>query len=435
MRIIAEDLVGLAEALEAGALTSAALVERALRRYAETEPQIHAFAWLDAARAQHFATVSDERRRTRGAVGPLEGIPIGVKDIFDTAGIPTENGSALFAGRVPEATLPGGAIGRGGGRDRARKDRQRGARLPDAGAHAQSVGPVAHAGRLVDGIRRGRRRGRRPGGDRLADERLGHPPRGVLRRRRLQADRGSHPDRRRVRVLAHARSRRRVREKRARRRPVRGDPRRRDGARAARGPRPDAAFRRAAHQRVGARVGRDARALPGRRRCAGPRRRTGGVAEAACGSRRRAAHPAHGDAVRGRSGGAPEGRATTRDRERVRARAARRRRAHRLPRVREALAARDRLVASFLDWASEYDAILTPPAVGEAPTPDTTGDPRFCSRWSLVGAPAITIPTGLGPNRLPLGLQLVGAPGDDERLLAAAAWAEAMLPSIGAPPL
>ena len=81
------------------------------------------------------------------------------------------------------------------------------------------------------------------------------------------------------------------------------------------------------------------------------------------------------------------------------------------------------------------DVFLTPPAIGEAPTPETTGDPRFCSRWSLVGAPAITIPTGLGPHRLPLGLQLVGAPGDDERLLSAAAWAEAMLPSIGAPPL
>jgi len=101
----------------------------------------------------------------------------------------------------------------------------------------------------------------------------------------------------------------------------------------------------------------------------------------------------------------------------------------------QALTARDRLVAAFLDWASAYDAILTPPAIGEAPTPETTGDPRFCSRWSLVGAPAITIPTGLGPNRLPLGLQLVGAPGDDERLLTAAAWAEAMLPSIGEPPL
>ena len=79
--------------------------------------------------------------------------------------------------------------------------------------------------------------------------------------------------------------------------------------------------------------------------------------------------------------------------------------------------------------------MLTPPAIGEAPGPETTGDPRFCSRWSLVGAPAITIPTGLGPNGLPLGLQLVGAPDDDARMLAAAAWAEAHLTSPGAPPI
>src|SRR2546428_818806 len=102
---------------------------------------------------------------------------------------------------------------------------------------------------------------------------------------------------------------------------------------------------------------------------------------------------------------------------------------------RAALRDRDRLIDAFVALASRYDAILTPPAVGEAPTPETTGDPRFCSRWSLVGAPAIVIPSGLGPHRLPLGLQLVAAPGDDRRLLAAAAWCEAHLPSIGRPPL
>jgi Asp-tRNA(Asn)/Glu-tRNA(Gln) amidotransferase A subunit family amidase len=100
-----------------------------------------------------------------------------------------------------------------------------------------------------------------------------------------------------------------------------------------------------------------------------------------------------------------------------------------------ALRERDRLIATFVALASRYDAILTPPAVGEAPTPETTGDPRFCSRWSLVGAPAIVIPSGLGPHRLPLGLQLVAAPGDDRRLLAAAAWCEARVPPIGSPPL
>jgi Asp-tRNA(Asn)/Glu-tRNA(Gln) amidotransferase A subunit family amidase len=102
---------------------------------------------------------------------------------------------------------------------------------------------------------------------------------------------------------------------------------------------------------------------------------------------------------------------------------------------REALGARERLAEAFAAWASPYDAIVTPAAVGEAPTPETTGDPRFCTRWSLIGAPAILIPSGLGPNGLPLGLQLVGARGDDRRLLAAAAWCEATLPAIGAPPL
>jgi Asp-tRNA(Asn)/Glu-tRNA(Gln) amidotransferase A subunit family amidase len=100
-----------------------------------------------------------------------------------------------------------------------------------------------------------------------------------------------------------------------------------------------------------------------------------------------------------------------------------------------AVRARDRLVAAFASWASRYDAILTPPAIGEAPDTSTTGDPRFCSRWSLVGAPAIVIPSGLGPQRLPLGLQLVAAPGDDRRLLAAAAWCEERVPPIGRPPL
>ena len=94
-----------------------------------------------------------------------------------------------------------------------------------------------------------------------------------------------------------------------------------------------------------------------------------------------------------------------------------------------------RLIAAFNEWAAQYDAVLTIPAVGEAPPLDSTGDPRFCSRWTFVGAPALVLPTGLGPSGLPLGLQLVGARGSDRRLLAAAAWAEALLPRPPAPAL
>src|SRR5207248_1814289 len=81
---------------------------------------------------------------------------------------------------------------------------------------------------------------------------------------------------------------------------------------------------------------------------------------------------------------------------------------------REALRAREGLIAAFAAWAARFDGVLTPAATGEAPTPETTGDPRFATRWSLIGAPAIAIPSGLGLGRLPLGLPIVAAPGDDQ---------------------
>src|SRR5205814_1067871 len=102
MRAVTEDLVAIADALARRELTSAALVDSALARYRETEHRVHAWAWLDMDRAGRLARASDERRASGAAVGRLEGIPIGVKDIFDTAGIPTECGSAMFAGRVPD---------------------------------------------------------------------------------------------------------------------------------------------------------------------------------------------------------------------------------------------------------------------------------------------------------------------------------------------
>jgi Asp-tRNA(Asn)/Glu-tRNA(Gln) amidotransferase A subunit family amidase len=101
---------------------------------------------------------------------------------------------------------------------------------------------------------------------------------------------------------------------------------------------------------------------------------------------------------------------------------------------REALAERGRLREDFAHFVAAYDAVLTPPATGEAPEGiDTSGDPVFCSIWTLLGTPAITVPTGIGPTGLPFGLQLVGAEGDDAALLAAAAWCEARLGFAGLP--
>ena len=98
-----------------------------------------------------------------------------------------------------------------------------------------------------------------------------------------------------------------------------------------------------------------------------------------------------------------------------------------------ALALRRRMQRAFLAQMRSFDALLTIPAVGEAPGLETTGDPRFCTPWTLIGAPAITIPTGLGPGGLPLGLQLVGRIGRDGQLLRAAGWVAEHLPRL--PPL
>ena len=73
------------------------------------------------------------------------------------------------------------------------------------------------------------------------------------------------------------------------------------------------------------------------------------------------------------------------------------------------------------------DALLVPAAPGEAPEVATTGDPIFNRSWSALGVPALTVPAGLGPSGLPLGVQIVGPPRQDARLLACAAWVEAAL--------
>ena len=70
----------------------------------------------------------------------------------------------------------------------------------------------------------------------------------------------------------------------------------------------------------------------------------------------------------------------------------------------------------------EYDAIITPATVGVAPKGEATGDPVFCSLWSLTGLPALSLPLLNGEGGLPLGVQLVGAPGDDARLFRTANW-------------
>jgi Asp-tRNA(Asn)/Glu-tRNA(Gln) amidotransferase A subunit family amidase len=429
-----DDLVALADTLTRGELTSTELVERSLARYEETEPRIHAFAWLDRDRARRLASASDERRRSGAAVGRLEGIPIGVKDIFDTAGLPTENGSALFAGRVPDrsavavrAAEAAGAIVLGKtitaelayltpGPTRNPWDLTRtpgGSSMGSAAAVATGVVPAAIGSQTNGSTIRPAAFcgvvGYKPTVGRISLEgafefahTLDHA--GVFARTVRSAglfaailaqdsERSPRADATRVPHLAALRTSEWEHASEAMRARFQADL---DHLAAAGGP--------------------IEWPTPPKTLDDAPRiLRTIMLYEGAQAVLPKIARRPEVVSAFAREQLAEGARTTDRA-------------------YQDAMRERDQLIAAFADWASPYDAILTPPVTGEAPTTETTGDPRFCSRWSLLGTPAIVMPTGLGPQRLPLGLQLVAAPGDDARLLAAAMWTESILPAPGAAP-
>ena len=102
-RLSAEDALA---QMNAGDLTARDLVQACLDRIAAREDAVAAWAFLDPDLALKQADAADQRRRD-GQAGPLNGIPVGIKDIIDTADQPTENGSRLCKGRRPDrdATL------------------------------------------------------------------------------------------------------------------------------------------------------------------------------------------------------------------------------------------------------------------------------------------------------------------------------------------
>ncbi len=97
-------------------------------------------------------------------------------------------------------------------------------------------------------------------------------------------------------------------------------------------------------------------------------------------------------------------------------------------RVAEGRALAERSRGAFDRIIQGYDAVLVPSAPGEAPVGiASTGNAVFSSFWSLLETPCITLPFARGPHDMPVGVQLVGARGGDEALLAVAEWAAARL--------
>jgi Asp-tRNA(Asn)/Glu-tRNA(Gln) amidotransferase A subunit family amidase len=92
-----------AKAIRDGRVTSEELVAACLERVREREEDVQAWVHIDPEHALAQARAADAARREGKGVGPLNGIPIGIKDIIDTADMPTQHGSDIFKGRQADA--------------------------------------------------------------------------------------------------------------------------------------------------------------------------------------------------------------------------------------------------------------------------------------------------------------------------------------------
>lgn len=101
------DALTLRDRLASGALSAVDLAEVVIARIESREPTVRAWAWFDPDFLRQQAAGLDAHRKSGRPIGPLHGLPVGIKDIIDTKGIPTENGTVIDKGRVPkkDATL------------------------------------------------------------------------------------------------------------------------------------------------------------------------------------------------------------------------------------------------------------------------------------------------------------------------------------------
>ncbi len=421
-------------ALAAGDLRAIDLTEACLARIAEVEDDVQAWTYLDPEHARAQARELDERREQGAAIGPLHGLPVGVKDIVDTADMPTENGSVLHAGRSPmqDATVvslmhAAGAVILGKtvttefatyspGKTKNPHDP---ARTPGGSSSGSAAGVAAGMMPLAIGsqtngsvIRPATYCGvygfkpthglisRR--GVLLLSHILDHV--GVFARsvadaallaENLMAFDDRDPDMRAVarpKLLETALSEPPLPPRFAFvKTPVW------DKADAA----TEAAFAELAAM-LGDRV--EEVALPEPFERAVDWHRT--VMEVDLAVNLAAEYDIGADRLSSQLRGMIEAgqKALAVD-------------------YAHAATARELLNARFGELAADYDAVITPAATGEAPVGlGATGNPIFCTLWTLMGVPAITLPVFAGENGLPMGLQLVGWRGDDARLLRTAHW-------------
>lgn len=424
----------LRSAIADGTVSALEVAEAYLARIAAHEPEVGAFAFVAPERVRSEARVQDKWQRDLRPLGRLHGLPVAVKDIIDTAGMPTENGTPLDAGRVPDrdaavvaqlraagAVLLGKTVTTelGAMHPRGTRNPRNPAHTPggsssgSAAAVAAGMAPLAIGTQTNGSVIRPASFcgivGFKPSFGAIA--RTGILPQatpldtvGVFARSVADAA-----------LLADALAGRDPADPDSSERPPRGLL---DAAlsrpattplfafvRTASWPVADEATR-AAFEEFAARLGD------------------------AC--REETLPPAFDDAIAVHttivSAGIARHYGPYYDRGRDLLSDAMRRtiEAGRGVTAVDYLAALDRretLYAELAELLERYDAILTPAAPGEAPAGlGSTGNPAFNTLWSLCGMPAVSLPFLTGPTGLPVGVQLVGRRDDDARLLKAAAW-------------
>ncbi len=428
-----------ARAMRDGAVSSEQLVDASLARIRESEPQVEAWQYLDPAHALAQARALDEKRSRGEALGPLHGLPVGIKDIIDTADMPTEDGTVLHAGRTPD-------------RDAAVVAMLRAAGAVILGKTVTTECAYFHPGKT----RNPHNPGHTPGGSSsgsaaavaagMVPLALGSQTNGsVIRPAAFCGVYGFKPTHGLIsrhgilklsRTLDHVGVFARTLEDvallaeqlvgydehdpdtrpRARvpfRATVADEPPLAPLLAFVKGP----AWERATEEtknafaelvgELGDRVVEVE--LPGTAPRALDWHRTIMAAEMAANfdlewekGRERLSETLRALLARGREVSALE--------------------------YQQALARIPILNEGFGEIFERCDAILTPAAPGTAPKGlGATGDPAFCTLWTLLGMPALSLPLMRGENGLPLGVQLVGPRHDDARLLRTARWLSAQL--------
>jgi Asp-tRNA(Asn)/Glu-tRNA(Gln) amidotransferase A subunit family amidase len=429
--------VDAAQQIRDGSLTSEELVQACLERIRSLEPKVQAWTFLDEEHALAQARAADERKRSGEPIGPLHGVPVGLKDIIDTADMPTENGTVLHKGRTPrhDATVvtllrAAGAVILGKtvttecayftpGKTRNPHNPEHtpgGSSSGSAAAVAAGMVPLALGSQTAGSVIRPAAfcgaYGFKPTHGLI-------PRHGILQLSRtldhvglfarsvedlallleeLQGYDERDPDTRpRARISFQGISREEP--------PIE----------------PMLAFVKTPHwERADADTKEAFKELT---ETLGDR-----VEEIELFPSATEAWDWHRTIMEAEMAANLEplwlaGKEKLSDRLRALIERGREVRAIDYQRALRRIAP---VVESFDElFMQRYDAILTPPALGTAPKGlGSTGDPVFCSLWTLLGMPAITLPLMQGSNGLPLGVQLIGRKYYDARLLRTARWLE-----------